>query len=453
MKTEFQEIFKCKDIIHSDYKKKNIPKRIKESSVAYSSLLNKKIDNSWDFRRANTKEYTHCFHSYPAMMIPQVARRILENYGKKANLLFDPFCGSGTSLVEASLLGINSIGTDINPLARLIAVAKTTKIEIQALDSILQDFSDYLFKANFLYGNHEQIYIPKIKNIDYWFSKDVQRKLGIILNFIKNIDDEKVQNFFKVAFSETVRESSFVKSGEFKLVRTKNFENKNNIDVFGLMTAKLLRNKFGLVEFQNACPENVEAKVYDFNSVVNIPQNILSSKSVDIVLTSPPYGDSRTTVAYGQFSRLASEWLGFKEANQIDKNLMGGKKKKIHPFFKSSLLNDLIKTLYEIDKERALDVISFYLDYESSLKNISNVVRKNGFACFVVGNRTVKGITIPNDEITAELLKENGFSHIETIIRNIPNKRMPLKNSPSNIAGETSSTMKNEYIIICQKKN
>ncbi|MCX7609973.1 MAG: hypothetical protein N2043_00100, partial [Ignavibacterium sp.] len=78
-------------------------------------------------------------------------------------------------------------------------------------------------------------------------------------------------------------------------------------------------------------------------------------------------------------------------------------------------------------------------------------VKKNGFACFVVGNRTVKSISIPNDEITVDFLKKSGFSHIETIIRNIPNKRMPLRNSPSNIVGETSSTMKNEYIIICQK--
>lgn len=49
-------------------------------------------DTSWDFRNADTKITTHCFHSYPAMMIPQVAGRLIEKYGKKSKMLFDPYC-------------------------------------------------------------------------------------------------------------------------------------------------------------------------------------------------------------------------------------------------------------------------------------------------------------------------------------------------------------------------
>jgi hypothetical protein len=78
-------------------------------------------------------------------------------------------------------------------------------------------------------------------------------------------------------------------------------------------------------------------------------------------------------------------------------------------------------------------------------------LKKGGFACYVVGNRTVKGLNIPTDEITAQLFEENNFTHIETIVRNIPNKRMPSKNSPSNVVGATASTMKNEFIVVCQK--
>ncbi|MCS7073857.1 MAG: DNA methyltransferase, partial [Bacteroidia bacterium] len=45
-----------------------------------------------------------------------------------------------------------------------------------------------------------------------------------------------------------------------------------------------------------------------------------------------------------------------------------------------------------------------------------------------------------------------GFTHIETIIRNIPNKRMPNKNSPTNITGKKDETMNNEYIVIMRKE-
>ena len=195
--------------------------------------------DSWDFKNANTKEYTHCFHSYPAMMIPQVARRIIEIYGKNATLLFDPYCGTGTSLVEANLKGINAIGTDLNPLARLIAQAKTTKIDGKALDKYLYDFTNYLFSKSFKEEDYSTITLPCITNIDIWFSKSVQYKLAIIFNYIiQKIDNVFIQTFFKVAFSETIRETSNTKNGEFKLVRDKKLI-KTEIKVFFLFVCLL----------------------------------------------------------------------------------------------------------------------------------------------------------------------------------------------------------------------
>ncbi|MDQ3019083.1 MAG: site-specific DNA-methyltransferase [Bacteroidota bacterium] len=427
---------------------------VREPEVEYRHFVqrtNKTVDESWDFRKANTKEFTHCFHSYPAMMIPQVARRIISTYGSKAKILFDPYCGTGTSLVEANLEGKNAIGTDINPLARLIATTKTTKADLQVLELFLHDFMNYFFSINFHVEKVKSVIIPEIKNIDFWFTKTVQKKLGILRGYIENINDVSIRNFFKVAFSETVREVSNQKQREFKLVRRKDYEVRIDPDVFGIMISKLSRNKQGLIEFEKSCKNGSQTYIYNFNTVENIPDNALKPCSIDIVVTSPPYGDSRTTVAYGQYSRLSNEWLGYSHANQIDNKLMGGKKRKHIHEFKSEVLNDVIYTIQKEDKERVRDVISFYEDYEQSINHVSNTVKKDGFACYVVGNRTVKGVNIPTDEITAQLFEENNFSHIETIIRNIPNKRMPSKNSPSNVVGETASTMKNEYIVVCQK--
>lgn len=160
-----------------------------EPEVEYRNFKqrkNKTVDESWDFRVANTKEFPHCFHSYPAMMIPQVARRIIKSYGNKAKVLFDPFCGTGTSLVEANLQGKDAIGTDINPLARLIASAKTTKIDIQILELVLKDFHDFYFSINFQTEKVKSVIIPEIKNIDFWFSKSIQQKLGVLLGYIEN---------------------------------------------------------------------------------------------------------------------------------------------------------------------------------------------------------------------------------------------------------------------------
>lgn len=411
-------------------------------------MKNKYTDFSWDFRQANTKEFTHCYHNYPAMMIPQVAERILSKYGERANLLFDPYCGTGTSLVEANLKGIEAVGTDLNPLARLIAKTKTARINLQILDLYLKDFNDCLFLSMFGLSKISVV-IPEINNIDYWFDKSVQEKLAIIKKFILKISDNDVANFFKVAFSETVRESSWTRNSEFKLYRmTAEQMEKFNPDVFGLMQNKLARNHKGLKAFL-AQPQNAVSKVFDFNTSEKI-ENI-ENESVDIVVTSPPYGDSRTTVAYGQFSRLANEWLNVREANQIDNKLMGGKKQNQVCRFESRILNENLEKIANVDEKRAREVSSFYCDYENSIQNISATIKKGGYACYVVGNRKVKGITLPTDEITKNFFEIKGFKHIETIIRNIPNKRMPSKNSPTNVSGKTDKTMSNEYIVIMQK--
>ena len=414
--------------------------------------LKKYRDKTWDFRTANTKQYTHCFHPYPAMMIPQVARRILNEFGKEAKLLFDPYCGTGTSLVEANLKGINAIGTDINPLARLIAKVKTTVIPIELLDSHLKDFNNFVFSIR-LGRRIKSPTIPNFKNIDYWFKRETQYWLAIVKEYIEQIKDKDIQDFFKVAFSETVREVSLTRNSEFKLYRmTKNQIEKFNPDVLSVMIEKLIRNRNGMAEYIRIKNNKAESKIYDFNTVYEIPESILPSESVDIIITSPPYGDSRTTVAYGQFSRLSNQWLGLEELNEVDKKCMGGIRKREIKNFGFKPLDEVLSRIADIDKNRVYDVASFYIDYERSVNNVSKVVKKGGIVAYVVGNRRVKGFEIPNDEITREFFERNGFKHIKTIIREIPNKRMPKRNSPSNIAGVTDTTMNHEYIVILRKE-
>ena len=409
----------------------------------------KYVDTTWDFKTANTKEYTHCYHIYPAMIIPQVANRLIEIYGKNAKLLFDPYCGTGTSLVVANLNGINALGTDLNPLARLIAEAKTTKVKLQILDLYLKEFSDFLFSSGFS-AEKINIVVPDFKNIDFWFKEKTKNQLANIKGFINKISDEEVKKFFLVAFSETIRESSLTRNSEFKLYRmSEEQRGRFNPDVFTLISSKLDRNRIGLENYLEKVKNKVvKTNIYAFDSSENISD--LEEESVDIVVTSPPYGDSRTTVAYGQFSRLSNQWLDIEYASQIDNKLMGGKAKIIKETG-IDVIDSTIGRVVDQDENRAKEVYSFYSDYSKSIANISKVIRTDGYACYVVGNRTVKGIALPTDEITKCLFQEYGFKYQNTFIRNIPNKRMPSKNSPTNKVGKKSATMSKEYIVVMQK--
>lgn len=406
------------------------------------------IDNRWSFKTANTKEFTHCYHTYPAMMIPQIARTLIEEYSPdgKCELLFDPYCGSGTSLVEASLKGINSIGTDLNPLARLMAKVKTTKYDIDCIKLL---FSEIQSELN-LYSEDKVVdrNFNRISNYSYWYTEEILLKLSYLSQLINSISSCK--DFFNVALSEVVREASFTRNGEFKRFRMNEDKIKTfNPDVFRLFKEKVVRNINGLEEF-NKGANTFDVRICDFNSSVSIPDEVLRDNSVDMVVTSPPYGDSRTTVAYGQFSRWANEWFGFENAQILDNLLMGGKKCDTEVYETISIRNEL-EQIKQIDRNRYFEVVSFLNDYWNSIKNVAKKIRLGGVVCYVVGNRNVRGVQIPLDYFTAEMFEKLGFVHNITIVREIPNKRMPLKTSPTNKSGLKVSTMNNEYIVIMKK--
>ena len=121
----------------------------------------KKSHINFDFSTSNTGELTHAFHTYPAKMIPQVAETLIAEFGRNADLLLDPYCGTGTTLVEASLKGISSIGIDLNPLAILLSKVKTTPIEIQTLELHLKDFYTFLFQYRFGFKIDKSVVTPK----------------------------------------------------------------------------------------------------------------------------------------------------------------------------------------------------------------------------------------------------------------------------------------------------
>jgi tRNA G10 N-methylase Trm11 len=412
--------------------------------------------DDWTFNGAFTRELTHCYHDYPARMIPQIAGKLLDMFAAAdATLLFDPYCGTGTSLVEGLVRGINVVGTDLNPLARLIAQAKTSTPDLSGVDKQIAKFNRFALHPA-TPALVEPPNICGISRLEFWFKPQVIERLAQIKEFVDATKGETVCSFFQIAFSETVRESSNTRNEEFKLYRYDAERLKLfNPDVLGIMAAKLKRNRLGLQKFltimQNFSHPPI-AHVYDFNTVTEVPHNKIALESVDIVVTSPPYGDSHTTVAYGQYSRLSAAWLGLEEPDKIDGKLMGGKIYKKLPNFQCEPLNTALNTIQLADAKRALEVAAFYSDLRDSITQVSQVIKPGGYACYVVGNRKVKGVVLPTNLAIRCFFEECGFDYIDTFHRSIPNKRMPLRNSPTNAPGVVDHTMMQEYIVVMRRK-
>lgn len=462
--------------------------------------LKKLPDNYWDFKDDDTHSYTHGIHSYPAMMVSPISRNIISivKQFKDATSLFDPFAGSGTVLVEGMLAGMHTVaGNDINPLALLLTKVKTTPLDVTELqnqyselqtklaivynkyDYVIQYIDDYITKTRGLdltakdgWGSDAPIYLndfyqefnidlkaPQFKNIGYWFRPRVILELSLIKKTILETTNKDIRDFFFVAMSEIIRLVSNRRNGEFKMFRMPPEKvAKFNPDTKQEFLKILERNIGKMSDFVDAydyLETKAQVSVFreDACKLSSVP-----NAAYDLIITSPPYGDSRTTVAYGEYSRLSLQWLDLfelteKEIMSVDRTLMGGTKFRngFEYSVKSNILREILEKIKDADLERAGDVFSFYSDLEKSISAISKKTKTEGYQFWVVANRTVKGIVIPTDKIIEEIAQYYNLQYVYTIDRNIVNKVMPSANSPTNESGKTSSTMTVEHIVVLRK--
>ncbi len=415
----------------------------------------------WDFALADTQHHTHGMHAYPARMVPQIAERLIKTYSQPGELVYDPMCGSGTVLVEATLLKRRAIGTDLNPLAILLSKVKTTPIEQAYLKQSVAVFLDNLNERfNRLdVSKHHNPSKPNFQNIDFWFKPQVITNLAIVREVINEVKDSKVRDFLRVPFSLAVRKASNTRPGEFKLYRySPTTLDKHSPNVPKLFKEALKNSLACLLQFDEATNLTCDCKVYKADA--RYAESIIPAESVDLIVTSPPYGDSHTTVAYGQFSRLSLQWLGLdyseidsqEEITRLDKTSLGGTMRKNYGYsLKSQTLDDILKTIAEKDAKRAEEVAWFFVDLNDVYKQMHRLLRKGGIAGIVIGNRTVKDTLISSSTITAELCEEIGFETIANNDRNIPYKTIPIINSPTNEAGVVGRTMSRENVIVVRK--
>ena len=396
-------------------------------------------NKNYDFKGENYSTHFPNLHRYPATMLPQIGIQIFKELKISKGRLLDPYCGTGSSALAGMVSGFSEFhGFDINPLATLIAKAKYTNLNIKKL----LNYKDNVEHG--IYSQDMEVPPPFVTNIEFWFSKRAIKDLSVIRNAIlEEVDNPQYRQLFWLAFSETVRFVSYTRNSEFKLYKMPAEKIKSfNPDVFELFFENLDKSLKTYMEVY--LPLIKKQKFHFYNRAFTYKQN-----KYDSVLTSPPYGDSRTTVAYGQFSTLSNEWIGFPNSRKIDSQLMGGKRAKA--LYQSGTLTSFIREIDKVDSKRALEVSSFYLDLDNSIREVSQSIEHNGFSIYVVGNRTVKKITLPTDQFIVEQFEKNGLRHILTYERSISSKVMPSQNSPTNIVGAKVRTMHKEYIIVCKK--
>ncbi len=320
-----------------------------------------KLIDEWSIPRDRKQFYlTNDFHPYFAAYPPIIVKKIIDKYGnkKKPGILLDPFMGGGSSIVEGFMNGYDCIGSDISKFSSFITSAKVTPVKIKNTDcvNILEKI-----KKN-LKTKKQSIKLPNITNISKWFRDDKIRELLIIKNIVDSLKNQNKRNFFLLAISSILRSCSNAKNAQQHLNIQKGKKLPNTINLFEKKVFLMKNQMDKYLEFIKI--KKIDNKVKLLSTDVRELRNKIKDNSVDIVITSPPYG---TGSRYTDIYRLHFEFFN------LDKPKLRGsleKNKDFNEELKKGFLN-----IYKILKKNSY-FICVYGD-PSTQESITDIAIRN----------------------------------------------------------------------------
>lgn len=349
------------------------------------------------------------------MVADELATSLARRFVPPNSRVLDPFCGTGRLLAAAKNADL-CVGLDANPLACLLSEAKFSLASSEKIQRIREGLNKA--RSTESYGQVQFSLERKVQ----WFSNQTLRELGRIISWINRKRLARPELLVvAAALSATARQVSYARTSGWKLHRMSAEERAefrpcawSIFDKRLKYCAKQLADEISLPKATITCG-NAKA--------------LLSSEHArfDVVLTSPPYGDSRTTVQYGAASSLClaivSRLKGLSRlavrGGDIDGRCLGG--------VDASKTELPLRNYWagNADSKLGRMVTRFLSDYAIVCRHLANSLKVGGEAVFVVGRRSTGGFRLLLDQFTIDCFKARGFRLVAVEQRRLQNKRVP----------------------------
>jgi len=420
--------------------------------MQYTNFDNIEVSHEWAFENVRSiEQWTHGYHRYPAKFLPNVVKKIIEDYAPDCNVIADLFAGCGTTLVEAKAHGKSSIGTDINPVAQLITKVKTTPIEPtelqQSYDAIIASF-DYYDEADY-------INIKKHERIDYWFFPSEKAKIAFLFSLVNKAKiDEETKDFFYVCISHILKNCSKWLQSSTKPQIDPDKTIPSPFDEFKRHCQKMIKNNrayYDELAARGFLGVQCDIRLEDAR------HTSIADGSVDVIITSPPYV---TSYEYADIHQLTGYWMDYIPNMQefrkrfIGTSYSGNISLEVHG---SELGQKIVNELAEKSKHIARDVAQYFNDMQEVSLEMVRILAQSGQVCIVIGNTKIKDVQIKSAEVFYDFLRNAGMHEVAVIKRSIPHKLMPTLRDT--VTGKFTKldnpnckkVYPNEYVIIMQK--
>ncbi|MEM3290493.1 MAG: DNA methyltransferase [Candidatus Micrarchaeaceae archaeon] len=354
----------------------------------------------------DTTYLTHNFHPFPAKFIPQIPNLMIKRFSQRNETVFDPFCGSGTTLVEAKLLERNSYGVDIHPLGVFMTKVKTTKIaeeELKKVPDILkiierrvdifvaknQKWKTLLaFTGELAEVEKFHYTLPNFPNRDHWFQEHVLHELSIINSSIMEANvNPDLRDLLLLAFSCIIVPVSNQDSETRYAAIKKEIPPKQP---FLLFKEKVL-DMVNRIKAFNQRASDCEAKAYHADSR---ELNFLDENIADLIVTSPPYPN---TYDYYLYHKLRMFWL------KMD--------------WERAKFNEIGSRLRHSSQREPID--TYMKDMTKCFEHFGRILKPGKPFVIVVGDSIIQKELIKGDEVIGELADKTGFKVEDKIEYNL----------------------------------
>src|SRR6266480_2180423 len=359
-------------------------------------------------------------------------RNTLKEHLSDKGTVLDPFAGVGTTLVEATLAGHDTVGFEINPYA---ALACRTKLHAHLVDVHglqreilkLQKFYDDKIFSKYTPKNSSP---PGFKTRSDFYSDQVLHKVLIFHDFIDTIEDVNIKNIFKVVFAATmVRYSNYSYEPSLGRRVSSGKEEIQDFPVIQMITAKLGEVLEDIIWLQSGL-SNKQTHAQVINDSSFQYAQYLAPQSIDLIITSPPYLNN---YHYNRNTRPQLYWLEYAKSPADFKTLENsnfGKywqtvREQKHVGLDFSLpgtdIEERLDTIRALNPEKKIYGGNGWANYAASYFNdcyrlstgIHYMLKRGGTALVVLGNSILQGVLIPTDQYFGKIAESVGLELIK----------------------------------------